>query len=37
MFKLSSDLTPNLNRRRNEGALNFLLHKRFIENGLGKG
>lgn len=34
MFKLPSDLTPNFNRRRNEGALQFLLHKRFIENGL---
>ncbi|CAG9831594.1 unnamed protein product [Diabrotica balteata] len=35
MFKLPADLTPNLNRRRNEGALNFLLHKRFIENSFG--
>ncbi|XP_018564099.1 exonuclease mut-7 homolog [Anoplophora glabripennis] len=35
MFKLSSDLTPNLNKRRNEGALNFLLHKRFTENNFG--
>lgn len=36
MFKLSQDLTPNLNKRRNEGALNFLLHKRFIENSFGQ-
>ncbi|CAG9858187.1 unnamed protein product [Phyllotreta striolata] len=35
MFKLPSDLTPNLNKRRNEGALNFLLHKRYIENSFG--
>ncbi|XP_056648131.1 exonuclease mut-7 homolog [Diorhabda sublineata] len=35
MFKLAPDLTPNLNRRRNEGALNFLLHKRFIDNTFG--
>ncbi|KAJ8966185.1 hypothetical protein NQ317_011249 [Molorchus minor] len=35
MFKLPSDLTPNFNKRRNEGALNFLLHKRFIENSFG--
>lgn len=36
MFRLPSDLTPNLNKRRNEGALNFLLHKRFIANSFGK-
>ncbi|XP_066138244.1 exonuclease mut-7 homolog [Euwallacea fornicatus] len=35
MFKLSSDLTPNLNEKRNEGALKFLLHKRFIDNSFG--
>ncbi|VEN35646.1 unnamed protein product [Callosobruchus maculatus] len=35
MFKLSFDLTPNLNKKRNEGALNFLLHKRFVENSFG--
>ncbi|CAH1105749.1 unnamed protein product [Psylliodes chrysocephalus] len=35
MFKLPPELTPNLNKRRNEGALNFLLHKRFIENSFG--
>ncbi|XP_019766981.1 exonuclease mut-7 homolog isoform X1 [Dendroctonus ponderosae] len=35
MFKIPADLTPNLNRRRNEGALQFLLHKRFIENSFG--
>ncbi|XP_044262424.1 exonuclease mut-7 homolog [Tribolium madens] len=34
-FKLPSNITPNLNKRRNEGALQFLLHKRFIENSFG--
>ncbi|XP_060535311.1 exonuclease mut-7 homolog [Cylas formicarius] len=32
MFKLPADLTPNLNKKRNEGALKFLIHKRFTEN-----
>lgn len=36
MFKLSDDITPNLNKRRNEGALQFLLHKRYVENSFGK-
>lgn len=36
MFKIPADLTPNLNRKRNEGALQFLLHKRFIENSFGR-
>lgn len=31
MFNISADLTPNLNKRRNEGALQFLLHKRYID------
>ncbi|KAK4873175.1 hypothetical protein RN001_015204 [Aquatica leii] len=35
MFNLSSDVTPNLNKKRNEGALQFLLHKRYIDNGFG--
>lgn len=35
-FKISNDLTPNLNRKRNISALNFLIHKRFIENSFGK-
>ncbi|CAG9770683.1 unnamed protein product [Ceutorhynchus assimilis] len=35
MFKLSNELTPNLNKRRNEGALQFLLHKRYVENSFG--
>ncbi|CAH1155277.1 unnamed protein product [Phaedon cochleariae] len=34
-FKLPAELTPNLNKRRNEGALNFLLYKRFAENSIG--
>ncbi|KAG5887939.1 hypothetical protein JTB14_003034 [Gonioctena quinquepunctata] len=36
LYKLPADLTPNLNKRRNEGALNFLLHKRFVENSFGE-
>lgn len=35
MYKLPENITPNLNKRRNEGALQFLLHKRFIENSFG--
>ncbi|XP_008191355.1 exonuclease mut-7 homolog [Tribolium castaneum] len=35
MFKLPTNITPNLNKRRNEGALQFLLHKRFVENSFG--
>ncbi|KAF5299708.1 hypothetical protein FQA39_LY11503 [Lamprigera yunnana] len=34
-YNMSSDVTPNLNKRRNEGALQFLLHKRYVENGFG--
>ncbi|CAH0547599.1 unnamed protein product [Brassicogethes aeneus] len=30
-YRLPSDLTPNLVKKRNEGALQFILHKRFIE------
>ncbi|XP_063920032.1 exonuclease mut-7 homolog isoform X2 [Zophobas morio] len=35
MFKLPNDITPNLNKKRNEGALQFLLHKRYFENSFG--
>lgn len=35
MFNLPADVTPNLNKKRNEGALQFLLHKRYVENGFG--
>ncbi|KAB0792502.1 hypothetical protein PPYR_14461 [Photinus pyralis] len=35
MYNISSEVTPNLNKKRNEGALQFLLHKRYIENGFG--
>jgi hypothetical protein len=35
MFKLPSNITPNLNKKRNEGALQFLLHKRYKENSFG--
>ncbi|XP_045462079.1 exonuclease mut-7 homolog [Harmonia axyridis] len=30
-FDLSSHLTPNLNKRRNVGALNFLMQKRYVD------
>lgn len=31
MFNLPSEISPNLNKKRNEGALQFLFHKRFVE------
>ncbi|KAF7279834.1 hypothetical protein GWI33_006692 [Rhynchophorus ferrugineus] len=34
-FNLPSNLTPNLNKRRNAGALQFLLKKRFTKNTFG--
>ncbi|KAL1517369.1 hypothetical protein ABEB36_001139 [Hypothenemus hampei] len=34
-FKLPNELTPNLNKRRNMGALQFLLNKRFTDNTFG--
>jgi len=36
MFNLPDDLTPNLNKHRHEGALRFLLHKRFTDHTFGK-
>ncbi|KAF5282251.1 hypothetical protein FQR65_LT14383 [Abscondita terminalis] len=36
MFNLSLDVTPNFNKKRNEGALQFLLHKRYIDNDFGE-
>ncbi|KAK5640063.1 hypothetical protein RI129_010874, partial [Pyrocoelia pectoralis] len=35
MYNVPPEVTPNLNKKRNEGALQFLLHKRYIENGFG--
>lgn len=35
MFHLPPDTSPCLNKKRNEGALQFLLHKRFVENSFG--
>lgn len=34
-FNLPPDTSPCLNKKRNEGALQFLLHKRFVENSFG--
>jgi hypothetical protein len=35
-YNLPPEMCPNLNQKRNEGALQFLIHKRYIENTLGK-
>lgn len=35
MYNLPEEMCPNLNQRRNEGALQFLLHKRYQDNSLG--
>lgn len=35
MFNLPPETSPCLNKKRNEGALQFLLHKRFVENSFG--
>lgn len=35
IFNLPPDISPCLNKKRNEGALQFLLHKRFVENSFG--
>lgn len=34
-YNLPPESCPNLNRKRSAGALQFLIHKRYIENGLG--
>lgn len=34
-YNLPPESCPNLNQKRNEGALQFLIHKRYIENSLG--
>lgn len=36
MFNLPPDIAPFLNKKRNEGALQFLFHKRFVERSFGK-
>lgn len=36
LYNLPSDLVPNLNRKRNEGALQFLVYKRYVQHTLGK-
>lgn len=36
MFDLPEEVSPFLNVKRNEGALQFLLHKRFVENSFGR-
>lgn len=36
MYKLPTDVSPCLNKKRNEGALQFLLNKRFIDNSFGE-
>ncbi|PSN54236.1 Exonuclease mut-7 [Blattella germanica] len=35
MYGLPPETCPNLNQKRNEGALQFLIHKRYFENTLG--
>jgi len=35
-YNLSSDLCPHLNIKRSEGALQFLLHKRYVDGSLSK-
>lgn len=34
-FKLPSDTCPNLTKKRGEGALQFLMHKRFVQKNIG--
>lgn len=36
MYKLPADVSPCLNKKRNEGALQFLLNKRFVDNSFGR-
>lgn len=36
-FNLSMDMCPNIRDSRNMGSLKFLLHKRYIEKGMGSG
>lgn len=34
-YRIPDDLTPNLNKKRNEGALQFLINKRYTDNTFG--
>lgn len=36
LYNLPPEMCPNLNRRRNEGALQFLIHKRYDDGSLSK-
>ena len=36
MYNLPSEVTPCLNKKKNEGALQFLLYKRYIERSFGE-
>ncbi|KAK7874023.1 hypothetical protein R5R35_013427 [Gryllus longicercus] len=36
IYNLPRDLAPNLNRKRNEGALQFLVYKRYVQHTLGR-
>ncbi|XP_059616804.1 exonuclease mut-7 homolog [Phlebotomus argentipes] len=36
MYDLPKELTPNMNKRHNHGALQFVIHKRFVEKSLNK-
>lgn len=36
MYELPKELTPNMNKRHSYGALQFLIHKRFVEKSLSK-
>lgn len=36
MYNLPEDVTPFLNKRRNEGALQFLMYKRFVDHSFGE-
>lgn len=35
-YELSQDISPHLNIKRSEGALQFLIHKRYIDGSLSK-
>lgn len=36
LYNLPPEMCPNLNRKRNEGALQFLIHKRYDDGSLSK-
>lgn len=35
-YNLSPDLAPHLNTKRSEGAIQFLIHKRYVDGSLSK-